>query len=161
MYFASKLFFLGWDSGIYIYIYIYIFFLRIKKDWLDWCSFKSRSRLFLWVLHNSILDVKEAYLGVIWLNITKFEIYLRYRYYFNLFRGMRRESEYQQHHCRNSTKVWERKRKSEKERECMNFGNVITEIPATRSACLSVCAVCSKWDVLKKKKPIVAIPLPK
>ena len=36
-------------------------------------------------------------------------------------------------------------------RECMNFGNVITEIPAARSACPSVCAVCSKWDVLKKK----------
>ena len=33
----------------------------------------------------------------------------------------------------------------------MNFGNVITEIPAARSACPSVCVVCSKWDVLKKK----------
>ena len=34
----------------------------------------------------------------------------------------------------------------------MNLGNVITEIPATQSACPSVCAVCSKWDVLKKEK---------
>ena len=56
----------------------------------------------------------------------------------------------------------EREREKVGERECMNFGNVITEIPATRSACPSVCAMCSKWDVLiKKKKPIMAIPLPK
>ena len=56
---------------------------------------------------------------------------------------------------------YEREREKVRERECMNFGNVITEIPATRSACPSVCAVCSKWDVLKKKKPVVTIPLPK
>ena len=45
---------------------------------------------------------------------------------------------------------YEREREKVGERECMNFGNVITEIPATRSACPSVCAVCSKLDVLKK-----------
>ena len=38
------------------------------------------------------------------------------------------------------------------ERECMNFGNVITEIPAARSTCPSVCAECSNWDVLKKNQ---------
>ena len=54
----------------------------------------------------------------------------------------------------------EREKVGERERECMNFDNVITEIPAAQSVCLSVCAVCSKWDVLKKN-PIVAIPLPK
>ena len=47
---------------------------------------------------------------------------------------------------------YEREREKVRERECMNFGNVITEIPATRSACPSVCAVCLKWDVPKKKK---------
>ena len=47
---------------------------------------------------------------------------------------------------------YEREREKVGERECMNFGNVITEIPAARSACP---------DVLKKKKPIMAIPLPK
>ena len=46
---------------------------------------------------------------------------------------------------------YEREREKVGERECMNFGNVITEIPAAQSICLSVCAVCSKWDVLKKK----------
>ena len=44
----------------------------------------------------------------------------------------------------------EREREKVREREYMNFDNVITEISADRSACPSVCAVCSKWDVLKK-----------
>ena len=39
---------------------------------------------------------------------------------------------------------YEREREKEGERECMNFGNVITEIPAVRLACPSVCVVCSK-----------------
>ena len=45
---------------------------------------------------------------------------------------------------------YEREREKVGERECMNFGNVITEIPVVRSACPSVCAVCSMWDMLKK-----------
>ena len=32
----------------------------------------------------------------------------------------------------------EKEKKWERERECMNFGNVITEIPAARSACPDV-----------------------
>ena len=48
---------------------------------------------------------------------------------------MRRESaEIQQKYEREREKVGERK--------CMNFGNVITEIPVARSACPSVC-VCA------------------
>ena len=47
---------------------------------------------------------------------------------------------------------YEREREKVGERECMNFGNVITEILAARSAYLSVCAMCSKWDVLKKNQ---------
>ena len=47
---------------------------------------------------------------------------------------------------------YEREREKVGERECMNFGNVITEIPAAWSACSSVCAVCLNWDVPKKKK---------
>ena len=46
---------------------------------------------------------------------------------------------------------YERERQKVGERECMNFSNVITKISAARSVCLSVCVVCSKWDVLKKK----------
>ena len=55
---------------------------------------------------------------------------------------------------------YEREREKVGERECMNFGNLIIEIPVARLAYPSACGVCSKWDVLKKK-PIVAIPLPK
>ena len=55
---------------------------------------------------------------------------------------------------------YEREREKVGERECMNFRNVITEIPVAQSACPSVCALCLKWDVLKKK-PIVAVSLPK
>ena len=39
---------------------------------------------------------------------------------------------------------YEREREKVGERECMNFGNVITEIPAARLACSSVCVVCAK-----------------
>ena len=55
---------------------------------------------------------------------------------------------------------YEREREKVGERECMNFSNVITEIPAARLTGPSMCAMCSKWDVLKKK-PIVTIPFPK
>ena len=49
---------------------------------------------------------------------------------------------------------YEREREKVGERECMYFGNVITEIPSARSTCSSVCAVCSKWDVLKKRNQL-------
>ena len=72
---------------------------------------------------------------------------------------------------------YERERETVGERKCMNFGNVITEIPVAWSACPSVCA-CSNCEVRKpeiqlwqchcrnrgrKKKfvAIVAITLPK
>ena len=45
---------------------------------------------------------------------------------------------------------YEREREKAGERKCMNFGNVITKIPAARSAYPSVCA-CSKCEVLKPK----------
>ena len=49
---------------------------------------------------------------------------------------------------------YEREREKVGERECMNFGNVITKIPAAQSGCVLEVG-CAK------KKPIVAIPLPK
>ena len=68
---------------------------------------------------------------------------------------------------------YEREREKVGERECMNFGNVITEILAARLACSSVCVVCAKkknqlWQYHcrnrgRKKKfvTIVVMPLPK
>ena len=50
---------------------------------------------------------------------------------------------------------YEREREKVGERECMNFGNVITEIPATWSACTSGCVLCARSGMcLKKKKQL-------
>ena len=84
---------------------------------------------------------------VMWLNIAKFTVYLRYRYCSNLFRGMRRESEFWQHHCRNSTKVWEREKEKKWERE-----NAWISVMWLPKFLLLNQAVCSKWDVLKKNQ---------
>ena len=84
---------------------------------------------------------------VIWLNIVIFRFYLGYRHCSNL--EMRKESEFRQWCYRNLTKVWERKRKSGREK-ILNFDNMITEIPVAQTSC-----PCSK------KKSIVATPLPK
>ena len=58
---------------------------------------------------------------VFWVNIAKFELNLRYRYCLNLIGELRKEKEFRQQCCRNSTKVGERKKR--------NFGNAVTEIP--------------------------------
>ena len=81
------------------------------------------------------------YSGVFWLNIAKFEVNLCYRYCFNLFRNLRKESEFRQYHCRNSTKIGERKRKSGRGKFLI-FGNTITEIPSTHTCCPSGFSKC-------------------
>ena len=93
---------------------------------------------------------------VFWLNIAKFEVNLCYRYCSNLFRNLRKESEFRQYHCRNSTKVGERKRKSGREKFLI-FGNTITEIPSAHTCCLSGCSKCE----CVQGKPNVAMALPK
>ena len=107
-----------------------------------------------------------------WLNIVKFEVNLCYRYCSNLFSNLRKESEFRQYHCRNSTKVGERKRKSGREKFLI-FDNTITEIPSAHTCCPSGCLKCGcvqgKPNVAmalpkqkkKKKLTIVAMPLPK
>ena len=67
-----------------------------------------------------------------WLNIAKSGVYLRYRHCFKLFRELRKESEFRQWCCQNSTKVWERKRKSGREK-ILNFGNHVIEILAAQT----------------------------
>ena len=46
--------------------------------------------------------------------------------------GLRKESEFRQQCCRNSTKVWERKSKSGREK-ILNFDNHITKIPVAQT----------------------------
>ena len=103
--------------------------------------------------------------GVFWLNIAKFEINWCYRYYFNLFSNLRKESELRQYHCRNSTKVGERKIKSRREKFFI-FGNGIATIPSAYTCCPGGCLKCEcvqgkPNDVEKKKLAIVVMPLPK
>ena len=105
-------------------------------------------------------------IGVFWLNIAKFEVNWCYRYCFNLFSNLRKESELWQYHCRNSTKVGERKIKSRREKFLI-FGNTITEIPSAHTYCPCGCSKCES----AQGKPnvgifffflaIVAMPLPK
>ena len=93
---------------------------------------------------------------VFWLNIAKFEVNLCYRYCSNLFRNLRKESEFRQYHCRNSTKVGERKRKSGREKFLI-FGNTITEIPFAHSCYPSGYSKCE----CTQEKPNVAMALSK
>ena len=72
------------------------------------------------------------------MNIAKSGIYLRYRHCFKLFRELRKEG--------NSTKVWERKGKSGREK-ILNFGNHITEILAAQTAA-QVGVKCPKGNQL-------------
>ena len=80
---------------------------------------------------------------VFWLNIAKFEVNWCYRYCFNLFSKLRKESELRQYHCRNSTKVGERKIKSRREKFFI-FGNGIAAIPSAHSYWPGG---CSMWSV--------------
>ena len=73
---------------------------------------------------------------------------------------MRKESELRQYHCRNSTKVGERKIKSRSEK-ILIFGNTIIKIPSAHtcypSGCLKCECVQGKPNVGKKKLAIVAM----
>ena len=78
---------------------------------------------------------------VFWLNIAKFEVNWCYRYCYNLFSNMRKESELRQYHCRNSTKVGKRKIKSRREKFLI-FGNGIAAIPSAHTCCSGGCSKC-------------------
>ena len=86
---------------------------------------------------------------VFWLNIAKFEVNWCYRYCFNLFSNLRKESELPQYHCWNSTKVGERKIKSRREKFLI-FGNDIAAIPSAHICCPGGCAQGKPNDVEKK-----------
>ena len=78
---------------------------------------------------------------VFWLNIAKFEVNWCYRYCFNLFSNMRKESKLRQYHYRNSTKVGDRKIKSRREKFLI-FGNGIAAIPSAHTCCPGGCSKC-------------------
>ena len=83
-----------------------------------------------------------------WSNIAKFGVYLCYRHCSKLFKKLRKKSEFQQRCCRNSTKVWKRKRKSGREK-ILNFGN----LPAAQICWLKInCGNVIAENGRKKKK---------
>ena len=85
-------------------------------------------------------------------NIAKFKFNLLYRYCLKLIGERRKEKEFRQYCCRNSTKIGERKRKRwrEKEEEFRQhcYRNSSPQIPARHVSCVL-------------KKAIAAMPLPK
>ena len=56
--------------------------------------------LLLLLIFSLMLNV-----GVFWLNIAESGVYLCYRHCFKLIRELRKESEFRQRYCRNSTKI--------------------------------------------------------
>ena len=125
----------------------FIYFVGLKctgSHWFMWSNVKFRiglpktnsglakSHLQWKTRGHAKKTAPDKSLGVFWPNIAKFEVYLRYRHCSKLFREMGKESEFRQRCCRNSTKVWERKRKSGREK-ILNFGNHITKIPTVQT----------------------------
>ena len=90
---------------------------------------------------KNMLSCLVGKLGVFWLNIAKFEVNWCYRYCYNLFSNMRKESELRQYQCRNSTKVGKRKIKSRREKFLI-FGNGIAAIPFAHTCCPGGCSKC-------------------
>ena len=84
-------------------------------------QYSSMLFFFSFVKHTHIYRV-------IWLNIVKFRVYLHYRHCSNLFREIRKESEFEQ-----QQQKYEREREKV-ERENLNFGNVIAEILAAQTS---------------------------
>ena len=72
----------------------------------------TKARIFLQYFNWKYIDQR-----VFWVNIAKSELNLRYRYCLNLIGKLRKEKEFRQQCCRNSTKIGERKRKSWREKE--------------------------------------------
>ena len=66
------------------------------------------------------LGVRYPSYRVFWVNITKSEVNLRYRYCSKLFGILRREIEFQYYRCRNLTKSM-REKKKKVERENVEF----------------------------------------
>ena len=113
----------------------------------------STKRPWRWEVHHKryFPAPSEPDTGVFWVNIAKFELNLRYIYYLNLIGKLRKEKEFRQQCCWNSTKIGERKRKSWREKE-EEFRQC-----CYRNSCAQIlarsCVLCARvWSAKKKKK---------
>ena len=116
----------------------------------------STKRSWRWEVHHKryFPAPSEPDPGVFWVNIAKFELNLRYRYCLNLIGKLRKEKEFRQQCCRNSTKIGERNKKSwrEKEEEFQQrcYRNSSAQIPAWS------CVLCARvWSGQKNKKEAI------
>ena len=107
-----------------IIFYIYIFFYN-RKTLLKTNSGKTKTTKW-----------------VFWVNITKSEVNLRYRYCSKLFGILRRQIEFRYYRCRNSTKSM-REKKKKVERENVEFRQRWYRIFSAQFCCL--CMECPKW----------------
>ena len=110
--------------------------LRVNKFIFQRRKQKAESRL---------LFTKKKW--VFWVNITKSEVNLRYRNCSNLFGILRREIEFWNYHCRNSTKSM-REKKKKVERENVEFRQRGYWISYAQFCCPGV----SAWSARSEKK---------
>ena len=101
-----------------------------------------------WFFSSSLLVTNlHIFLGVFWVNIVKSKLNLLYRYCLKLIRELRKEKEFRQQCCQNSTKIGERKRKRwrEKEEEFRQhcYRNSSAQIPARPVSCVLKKSNCS------------------
>ena len=95
---------------------------------------------------------------VFWVNIAKSKLNLLYRYCLKLIGELRKEKEFRQQCCRNSTKIGERKRKRcrEKEEEFRQHGyqNSSAQIPPRPMSCVLKKSNCGNAiaEIGKKRK---------
>ena len=144
------------DALHYFFFFIFFFF---------WVVVKLKMDLTVLLYQRNFILEKPVWQDQpqesFWSNITKFGVYLCYRHCFKLFKKLRKKSEFQQQCCRNSTKVWEKKKKSGRDK-ILNFGN----LPATQICWLKInrgnaitengrkkkIMVTEIWGGIKKKK---------
>ena len=100
---------------------------------------------------------------VFWVNIAKSKLNLLYRYCLKLIGELRKEKEFRQQCCRNSTKIGERKRKRwrEKEEEFRQHGyrNSSAQIPPRPMSCVLKKSNCGNAiaEIGKKEKFFLVI----
>ena len=115
------------------YLLLVVFLHGADSKQTQVLTFKFLSFYFpVFQFQCSIVMVVLCQQGVFWLNIAKFKVNWCYTYYFKLFSNLRKEKELRQYHCRNSTKVGERKIKSRREKFLI-FCNGIAAIPSAHS----------------------------
>ena len=100
----------------------------------------------------------HIFFGVFWVKIVKSKLNLPYRYCLKLIGELRKEKEFQQQCCRNSTKIGGRKRKRwrEKEEEFRQhyYRNSSAQIPARPVFCVLKKSNCGNAiaEIGKKRK---------